>query len=111
MSMMIRSMAGSTDVKDVKFSQFATHLEKGDYESVNITDRKLVGVKKDGTKEVTYAPSLLEIGWLEEKTINPMLEEHKIELESDIKNFGTYEASLKLHAGVSAKIFVVVAEE
>ena len=29
MSMMIRSMAGSTDVKDVKFSQFATHLEKG----------------------------------------------------------------------------------
>ena len=83
MSMMIRSMAGSTDVKDVKFSQFATHLEKGDYESVNITDRKLVGVKKDGTKEVTYAPSLLEIGWLEEKTINPMLEEHKIELESE----------------------------
>ena len=83
MSMMIRSMAGSTDVKDVKFSQFATHLEKGEYESVNITDRKLVGVKKDGTKEVTYAPSLLEIGWLEEKTINPMLEEHKIELESE----------------------------
>ena len=83
MSMMIRSMAGSTDVKDVKFSQFATHLEKGDYETINITDRKLVGVKKDGTKEVTYAPSLLEISWLEEKTINPMLEEHKIELESE----------------------------
>jgi cell division protease FtsH len=83
MSMMIRSMAGSTDVKDVKFSQFATHLEKGDFETINITDRKLVGVKKDGTKEVTYAPSLLEISWLEEKTINPMLEEHKIELESE----------------------------
>ena len=83
MSMMIRSMAGSTDVKDVKFSQFATHLEKGDFETINITDRKLVGVKKDGTKEVTYAPSLLEISWLEEKTINPMLEENKIELESE----------------------------
>ena len=65
------------------FSQFATHLEKGDFETINITDRKLVGVKKDGTKEVTYAPSLLEISWLEEKTINPMLEEHKIELESE----------------------------
>ena len=83
MSMMIRGMAGSTDVKDVKFSQFATHLEKGDFETINITDRKLVGVKKDGTKEVTYAPSLLEISWLEEKTINPMLEENKIELESE----------------------------
>ena len=81
--MMLRGMAGSADVKEVKFSQFATHLEKGDFETINITDRKLVGEKKDGTKEVTYAPSLLEISWLEEKTINPMLEEHKIELESE----------------------------
>ena len=81
--MMLRGMAGSADVKEVKFSQFATHLEKGDFESINITDRKLVGEKKDGTKEVTYAPSLLEISWLEEKTINPMLEEHKIQLESE----------------------------
>ena len=81
--MMVRGLQGNVDVKDVKFSQFATHLERGDYETVNITDRKLTGVKKDGTKEVTYAPSLLEISWLEEKTINPMLEDHKIELESE----------------------------
>ena len=83
LSMTLRGMAGSADVKEVMFSQFATHLEKGDFESINITDRKLVGEKKDGTKEVTYAPSLLEISWLEEKTINPMLEEHKIQLESE----------------------------
>ena len=81
--MMVRGMAGSADIKEVKFSQFATHLEKGDFETINITDRKLTGVKKDGTKEVTYAPSLLEISWLEEKTLNPMLEEHKINLESE----------------------------
>ncbi len=83
LSMMVRGMAGSADVKEVKFSQFATHLERGDFETINITDRKLTGEKKDGTKEVTYSPSLLEISWLEEKTINPMLEEHKIELESE----------------------------
>ncbi|MBQ3370540.1 MAG: ATP-dependent zinc metalloprotease FtsH [Mogibacterium sp.] len=83
LSMMVRGMAGSADIKEVKFSQFATHLEKGDFETINITDRKLTGVKKDGTKEVTYAPSLLEISWLEEKTLNPMLEEHKINLESE----------------------------
>ncbi|MBP0986541.1 MAG: ATP-dependent zinc metalloprotease FtsH, partial [Oscillospiraceae bacterium] len=83
LSMMVRGMSGSADVKEVKFSQFATHLERGDFETINITDRKLVGVKKDGTKEVTYSPSLLEISWLEEKTINPMLEDHKIELESE----------------------------
>ena len=81
--MMLRGMAGSADVKEVKFSQFATHLEKGDFETINITDRKLVGEKKDGTKEITYAPSLLEISWLEENTLNPMLAEHKIELESE----------------------------
>ena len=83
LSMMLRGMAESTDVKEVKFSQFATHLEKGDFQTINITDRKLVGEKKDGTKEVTYAPSLVEISWLEEKAINPMLEENKIELESE----------------------------
>ncbi len=83
LSMMLRGMAGSADVKEVKFSQFATHLEKGDFETINITDRKLVGEKKDGTKEITYAPSLLEISWLEENTLNPMLAEHKIELESE----------------------------
>ena len=83
LSMMVRSMAGNADVTEVKFSQFATHLEKGEFESINITDRKLTGTKKDGTKEVTYAPSLIEISYLEEKTINPMLDAHKLELDSD----------------------------
>lgn len=83
MSMMVRSMAGNANVKEVKFSQFATHLERGDFETINITDRKLTGTKKDGSLEVSYAPSLLEIGWLEEKTLNTMLDEHKIELESE----------------------------
>ena len=81
--MMVRSMAGNANVKEVKFSQFATHLERGDFETINITDRKLTGTKKDGSLEVSYAPSLLEIGWLEEKTLNTMLDEHKIELESE----------------------------
>lgn len=83
MSMMFRNFAENSDIKEVKFSQFAQHLEKGDYESVNITDRKLTGTKKDGTREITYAPSLVEISWLEETKLNPMLEEGKIELDSE----------------------------
>ena len=83
LSMMVRGLASNTDVKEVKFSQFATHLERGDFETINITERRLMGTKKDGTREVTYAPSNLEISWLENRTINPMLEEHKIELESE----------------------------
>ena len=83
LSMMVRNMAGSVDVKEVKFSQFATHLEKGSFESVNITERKLTGTLKDGTKEITYAPSLVEISWLEDKLLNAMVEEGKVELDSD----------------------------
>ena len=83
MSMMFRNFAQKSDIKEVKFSQFAQHLEKGDFESVNITDRKLTGTKKDGTREITYAPSLVEISWLEETKLNPMLEEGKIELDSE----------------------------
>jgi len=81
--MMFRNFAQNSDIKEVKFSQFAQHLEKGDFESINITERKLTGTKKDGTREVTYAPSLVEISWLEETTLNPMLEEGKIELDSE----------------------------
>ena len=32
---------------------------------------------------MTYSPSLVEISYLEERVINPMLEEGKIELDSD----------------------------
>ena len=83
LSMMVRSMAGNADIKEVKFSQFANHLEKGQYESINITDRRLTGTTKTGKQEVTYAPSLVEISYLEDKYVNPMLEEGKIELDSD----------------------------
>ena len=80
---MLRGMTANSNVKEIKFSQFATHLERGDYESVNITDRKLTGTKKDDSAEVTYAPSALEINWMEEKVIYPMLDEGKLELDSE----------------------------
>ena len=80
---LLRTMTENTNVKEIKFSQFANHLEKGDYKSVNITDRKLTGTKKDESAEVTYAPSALEINWLEEKVLYPLIDEGKIELESE----------------------------
>ena len=82
-SMVFRNIGTGSDYKEVKFSQFANHLEKGDYEKINITDRQLTGTKKNGDKEISYAPSALEINWLEESTLYPMLKENKIELESD----------------------------
>ncbi|MBE6883919.1 MAG: 50S ribosomal protein L9 [Ruminococcaceae bacterium] len=46
-----------------------------------------------------------------EKSYGFAVDKRKVELAVDIKNFGTYEAVVKLHAGVSAKMFVVVSEE
>ncbi|MBQ0017943.1 MAG: ATP-dependent zinc metalloprotease FtsH [Clostridiales bacterium] len=74
---------GADSYKEIKFSQFANHLEKGTYEKINISDRKLSGTTSEGEVEIAYAPSMLEIDWLEENTLYPMLEEGKITLESD----------------------------
>ena len=82
-SMVIRGMTPQVNQKEVKFSQFANHLEKGDFKSINITDRKLTGTKKNDDQEITYAPSALEINWLEEKVIYPMIDDKKIELDSE----------------------------
>ena len=37
-------------------------------------------------------------------------DKRKISLESDIKAYGTYTAEIKLHQGIAAKVYVVVAE-
>ena len=38
------------------------------------------------------------------------VDKRKIELDGDIKAFGTYNCEIKLYAGISAKVYVVVAE-
>ena len=82
-SMLFRGIGNNVEVTEIKFSQFASHLESGEYEKVNITDRQLTGTRKNGSAEVTYSPSALEINWLEETILFPMLDENKIELDSD----------------------------
>lgn len=82
-SYFIRTIGENAQYKEVKFSTFASHLEKGTYEKVSITDRELTGTKTDGTGEKAYAPSALEINWLEEKTLYPMIDAGKVTLESE----------------------------
>ena len=47
-SMVFRGIGSGNDYKEVKFSQFANHLQNGDYEKINITERQLTGTKKNG---------------------------------------------------------------
>ena len=46
-----------------------------------------------------------------EKQFGAKIDKKKIVLKSEIKNFGTYEAEIRLYNGVSAKITVDVTEE
>lgn len=79
----LRGMNDSTQTKEVTFSRFVTHLESGNYEKLNITDRKLTATKENGNKEVAYAPSVVEISWMEENYVYPQLKENKLTMESD----------------------------
>lgn len=88
--MLILAMAwfysGSTkeDVKEVTYSQFSEYLEGKKIESVNITERTLIGELKSGGKVIAYAPSVIEINYLEEKYIFPQMEEGSLDtLNSD----------------------------
>ncbi|MBQ6582968.1 MAG: ATP-dependent metallopeptidase FtsH/Yme1/Tma family protein, partial [Mogibacterium sp.] len=78
-----RGSESTKQVQEMQFSEFVSHLETGKYEKINITDRKLTGTKPSGDIEFAYAPSLLEIDWVEQQYVYPMLKEHKIKLESD----------------------------
>lgn len=45
------------------------------------------------------------------KELGLELDKRKISLDAEIKAFGTYNAEVKLYAGVSARVYVVVSEQ
>lgn len=81
--MFFRNVGSTSEYKEIKFSQFASHLEAGDYQKVSINDRELTGTKANGEVEIAYSPSALEINWLENNILFPMIQDKKIELDSD----------------------------
>lgn len=74
---------GAKKTAEVKFSTFTTHLEKGKYKTINITDRKMTATLKNGNKEYAYAPSVVEISWLENSYVFPQVKSGKLKLSSD----------------------------
>lgn len=80
---MFKGISNQGRIKEVRFSTFASHLASGEYEKINITERKLSATKKNKNVEFAYAPSVVEINWLEEKYIYPLIEKKQISIESD----------------------------
>lgn len=52
-----------------------------------------------------------EIAEALKKQLKVEVDRRKISLESEIKAFGTFTADVKLYAGLSAKVYIVVGEE
>lgn len=80
--------AGDEEVKQVKYSTFATYLKDKKISEVNVTDTKLTGVLKTekGEKKkivYTYAPYVNEINYLEQTYIFPQMADGDITMETD----------------------------
>ncbi|MGN1087065.1 MAG: 50S ribosomal protein L9 [Porcipelethomonas sp.] len=99
--------------------QKASEQHKKDVEKQNAEDikaaidgKKVVAPAKAGSNGKLFGSVTTgTIAELIEKQFGRKIEKKKISLKSDIKNFGTYEADIKLYNGVSAKVTIEVVEE
>jgi large subunit ribosomal protein L9 len=99
--------------------QKASEQHKKDVEKQNAEDikaaidgKKIVAPAKAGSNGKLFGSVTTgTIAELIEKQFGRKIEKKKISLKSDIKNFGTYEADIKLYNGVSAKVTIEVVEE
>ena len=99
--------------------QKASEQHKKDVEKQNAEDikaaidgKKVVAPAKAGSNGKLFGSVTTgTIAELIEKQFGRKIEKKKISLKSDIKNFGTYEADIKLYNGVNAKVTIEVVEE
>ena len=90
---------------EAELQEAKTIAEGIEGKTVKLTAKAGAGGKLFGSvtsKEIAEAAS---------KQLGTVLDKKKITLDADIKSFGTFNAVVKLHAKVSAKFYVAVAEE
>ncbi|MCI8775965.1 MAG: 50S ribosomal protein L9 [Oscillospiraceae bacterium] len=95
-------------------AQHKKDVEKQNAEDIkNIINEKtvLAKVKAGSNGRLFGSVTTGNISELIEKQFGAKIDKKKIVLKSEIKNFGTYEAEIRLYNGVSAKITVDVTEE
>ncbi|MCI8622397.1 MAG: 50S ribosomal protein L9 [Provencibacterium sp.] len=103
------------DIKNVKLAQehHAQELrERAENTAKNLNEKTIKLAAKAGQNGKLFGSiTSKEIAAGIEKMLGESVDKKKISLESDIKGFGTFTAEIKLHPGVSAKVYVVVSEE
>ena len=70
-----------------------------------------VSIKAGEGGKIFGSVSSKEIAQAAQEQLGVELDKRKISLDAEIKAFGTYNAEIKLYAGVSAKVYVVVSEQ
>jgi large subunit ribosomal protein L9 len=74
-------------------------------------DGRTFGVKaRAGDGRLFGSVTAREIAAAIERESGVAVDKRRIELDGDIKSFGTYEAAVKIHQGISAKIYISVSE-
>lgn len=94
--------------------QHKKDVEKQNAEEIKaaIDGKKIVAPAKAGSNGRLFGSVTTgSIAELIEKQFGKKIEKKKISLKTDIKNFGTYEADVKLYNGVTAKVTIEVTEE
>lgn len=94
--------------------QHKIDVEKKNAEDIKaaIDGEKVVARAKAGAKGKLFGSITTgNIADLIEKQFNKKIDKKKVVIKNDIKNFGTYEAEIKLYNGVVAKVTVEVVEE
>ena len=87
--------ADQKTVKEVSFSKFAQMVQQEQITEIEIESTKLTGVVDKDNWVYAYAPSALEINWLEQNYIFPMMEDGKIsELSSPKPDTGSFLLSM-----------------
>lgn len=69
------------------------------------------GAKAGNGGRLFGAVTAAQIAECIEKQFGCKIDKKKIGLKSDIKNFGSYEADIRLYTGISVKVTVEVVEE
>ena len=109
--------ANAQVINDIKLKEAAKEhhiaLEKKAAEDAKarIDGKSVKLLAKGGTEGRLFGSvTSKEVAETISKAYNIEVDKRKVSLESEIKAFGTYTAELKLYAGISAKVFVVVGE-
>jgi len=80
--------------------------------AAKINDKKVIIKAKAGNNTKLFGSvTSNHVSEALEKQFDVKIDKKKINLKTDIKNFGTYDAVIKLYTGITANITVEVTEE